>query len=327
MRAVRFHEFGGPETLALEEVEDPEPGPGEVRLKVSLCALNHLDVDLREGISRFPVPLPATPGIEMVGTVDRLGPDVDGTGWKVGDRGLPYLLGGTSFLGVDVPGGYAEMVTCPAEQLVPVPDEVSDEDAGALQVAFGTAWHMLFNRGGLRIGETVLVTSVGSGIGSAAVQLASLAGAYVIGTAGSDEKLERAAELGMDEGINYNEKDVPPEVMRITGEQGVDLVYEHVGGKRFDDGIKSLKRDGRLVTCGAHSGEVVEFDIIPFFRSQQAVIGSFVYDREEVDKVLGFARRGLIKPLVHRVFPLEEARQALEVLESREFFGKILLAP
>jgi NADPH:quinone reductase-like Zn-dependent oxidoreductase len=327
MKAVRYHEFGGPQVLRLEDVEDPEPGPGELRLKVGTCALNHLDVDLREGISRFPVSLPGTLGLEIVGTVDKLGPDVDGDGWEVGDRAMPYLLGGTQFLGVEAPGGYAEMVTCPPGQLVRVPDELSDEDAGALQVAFATAWHMLITRGGLRLGETVLVNSVGSGIGSAAVQLARLAGAYVIGTAGSDEKLQRAAELGMHEGINYNEQDVPAEVARITGEQGVDLVYEHVGGQRFQDGIGSLKSNGRLVTCGAHSGEVVDFDIIPFFRSQHTVIGSFVYEREELEKVLDFARRGLIKPQIHRVLPLEEAREATEMLERREFFGKILLAP
>jgi NADPH:quinone reductase-like Zn-dependent oxidoreductase len=327
MKAVRYHEFGGPEVLKLEDVEDLEPGPGEVRLKVGVCALNHLDVDLREGISRFPVSLPGTLGLEIVGTIDKLGPEVDGAGWDVGERAMPYLLGGTRFLGVEAPGGYAEMVTCPPEQLVRVPEEISDEDAGALQVAFATAWHMLFTRGGLRIGETVLVNSVGSGIGSAAVQLAALAGAYVIGTAGSDEKLERATDLGMHEGINYNEQDVPAEVARITGGEGVDLVYEHVGGQRFKDGIGSLKRDGRLVTCGAHSGEVVDFDIIPFFRSQHTVIGSFVYEREELEKVLQFARRGLIKPQVHRVFPLDEARAAMEMLERRECFGKILLAP
>ena len=326
MKAVRYHEFGGPEVLKLEEVEDPEPGPGEVRLKVGLCALNHLDVDLREGVSRFPVSFPGTLGLEIVGSVDKLGSELDG-GWEVGDRVMPYLLGGTQFLGVEAPGGYAEMVTCPPEQLVRVPEEISDEDAGALQVAFGTAWHMLITRGGLRIGETVLVNSVGSGIGSAAVQLAKLAGAYVIGTAGSAEKLERASELGMDEGIDYNEQDVPAEVARITGDEGVDLVYEHVGGQRFQDGIGSLKPSGRLVTCGAHSGEVVDFDIIPFFRSQHTIIGSFVYEREELEKVVDFARRGLIKPQVHRVFPLDEARAAMETLERREFFGKILLAP
>ena len=326
MKAVRYHEFGGPEVLKLEEVEDPEPGPGEVRLKVGLCALNHLDVDLREGVSRFPVSFPGTLGLEIVGSVDKLGSELDG-GWEVGDRVMPYLLGGTQFLGVEAPGGYAEMVTCPPEQLVRVPEEISDEDAGALQVAFGTAWHMLITRGGLKIGETVLVNSVGSGIGSAAVQLAKLAGAYVIGTAGSAEKLERASELGMDEGIDYNEQDVPAEVARITGDEGVDLVYEHVGGQRFQDGIGSLKPSGRLVTCGAHSGEVVDFDIIPFFRSQHTIIGSFVYEREELEKVVDFARRGLIKPQVHRVFPLDEARAAMETLERREFFGKILLAP
>ena len=158
-----------------------------------------------------------------------------------------------------------------------MPEEISDDDAGALQVAFGTAWHMLFTRGGLRIGETVLVNSVSSGIGSAAIQLAHLAGATVIGTSSSPEKLAAAAELGMDAGIDYTTEDIPARVAEITGGRGVDLVFEHVGGELFAKSLQSLAQDGRLVTCGAHAGEVVPFDIIPFFRGQHTVIGSFVY--------------------------------------------------
>lgn len=186
---------------------------------------------------------------------------------------------------------------------------------------------MLFTRGDLRFGETVLVNSVSSGIASAAVQLAKLAGARVIGTSSSPEKLERAAALGMDEGIDYTRQSIPEEVQRITGGRGVDLVYEHVGGELFQRGLESLRPGGRLVTCGAHAGEVVDFDIIPFFRSQHTVIGSFVYAREELERVLELARRGAIEPLVAQAFPLDEARAAMERLERRDFFGKILITP
>jgi NADPH:quinone reductase-like Zn-dependent oxidoreductase len=186
---------------------------------------------------------------------------------------------------------------------------------------------MLFTRGKLKPGETVLINSVGSGIGSAAVQLAHMAGAFVIGNASGDEKLERAKELGMDVGINHANEDVPARVMEITDGRGADLVYEHVGGKLFQAGLDSLTKDGRLVICGGHSGEVVDFDIIPFFRTQKSVIGSFVYTREEVEQCFALAARKLITPLVHTTFPLEQAREAMELMERREHFGKILLIP
>jgi NADPH:quinone reductase-like Zn-dependent oxidoreductase len=320
-----MHEFGGREVLTVEEVADPEPGLGQVRIKVDVCALNHVDVDIREGTSRFEISFPHILGLELVGRVDALGEGVDG--FQAGDRVMPYLLGGDTFIGVSGPGGFAEYVIAPTKQLVRVPESISEEDAGALQIAFGTAWHMLFGRGGLRIGETVLINSVSSGIGSAAVQLAHRAGAFVIGTSSSPEKLERAAANGMDVGIDYTAEEVPTRVMDITSGRGVDMVFEHVGGELFQKAIESLAHDGRLVTCGAHAGEVVPFDIIPFFRSQHRIIGSFVYEREELDKVLEFAARGLLKPLVAETFPLRDVRAAFELLESRDFFGKILLRP
>jgi NADPH:quinone reductase-like Zn-dependent oxidoreductase len=208
-----------------------------------------------------------------------------------------------------------------------IPDGVSDEAAAALQIAFGTAWHMLFTRGRLAFGETVMIISVGSGIGSAAVQLARLAGATVIGNASSDEKLARASEFGMDHGINHATQDVVAEVMRLTDGAGVDLVFEHVGGELFQKGLDSLAKDGRLVICGGHSGEVVPFDIIPFFRMQRQIIGSFVYNRVEVEHCLELASQGKITPLVHKAFPLSEAREAMATMERREHFGKILLKP
>ncbi len=325
MKAVRIHEFGGVDRVRVEDVPDPEPGPGYVRIRVAAAALNHVDVDIREGVSRFDVALPHTLGLELVGRIDRLGPGV--SGWAEGERVMPYLLGFTDyFIGVGGPGGFAEYCVAPAQQLVRVPNEIGDEEAAALQVAFGTAWHMLYGRAKLAIGESVLITSVSAGIASAAIQLAKLGGAYVIGTSSSQAKLDRATALGMDAGIDYSgDEDVPARVRELTGGRGVDVVFEHVGGRMFQIGLDSLAFDGRLVTCGGHGGEVVPFDIIPFFRGQHQVIGSFVYSREELEKVLSLAARGMVTPLIARTFPLEEARDAMALLESREFFGKVLL--
>ena len=340
MKAVVFHEFGSSEVLRLEELSDPMPGRGEVAIDIAACALNHLDVDVREGTSRFPVEPPHVLGLEVVGRIAALGEDVEG--WQVGDRVMPYLMDtcgrcrfcttgreslclDAGFISFAHSGGYAERLVCSASQLVRVPDEVSDVEAAALQIAFATAWHMLFTRGGLRPGETVLVNSVGSGIGSAAVQLAHMAGAYVIGNSSRDDKLARAAELGLDAGVNYTKQDLVAEVMRLTDDRGVDLVYEHCGGELFQMGLDSLSKDGRLVICGGHAGEVVPFDIIPFFRRQLSVIGSFVFDRSEVETCFGLIARGLLQPQVAATFPLEQAREAMDMMESREFFGKIVL--
>src|SRR5262245_3677733 len=291
LKAVVFHEFGGLDTLRVEDVPDPAPGPGEVLIDIAASALNHLDVDIREGVSRFPVEPPFILGVEAVGRIAEVGDGVEG--WQVGDRVMPYLMNtcgqcrycrtgreslclDTGFIGFSTTGSYAEKLVCPVGHLIRVPEELSDEAAAALQIAFGTAWHMLFTRGRLGPGETVMINSVGSGIGSAAVQLASHAGAIVIGNASTDEKLARAAELGMHHGINHATQDVIEEVMRLTDGMGVDLVFEHVGGDLFQKGLDSLAKDGRLVICGGHSGEVVPCDIIPLFRPPRPVIGSFV---------------------------------------------------
>jgi NADPH:quinone reductase-like Zn-dependent oxidoreductase len=342
VKAVVFREFGSSDVLQLEQLDDPSPGPGEVAIDIAACALNHLDVDVREGTSRFPVEPPHVLGLEVVGRIAELGEGVEG--WQVGDRVMPYLMDtcgrcrfcttgreslclDAGFISFAHSGGYAERLVCSASQLVRVPDEVSDVEAAAVQIAFATAWHMLFTRGQLRPGETVLVNSVGSGIGSAAMQLAHMAGAYVIGNSSRDDKLARAAELGLDAGVNYTMQDLVGEVMRLTDYRGVDLVYEHCGGELFQMGLDSLAKDGRLVICGGHAGEVVPFDIIPFFRAQKSIIGSFVYTKAEVETCLELARRGRIVPLVHQTFPLEQAKDAMDLMESREFFGKIVLTP
>jgi NADPH:quinone reductase-like Zn-dependent oxidoreductase len=342
VKAIVFHEFGGLDVLQFEDLPDPEPAPGEVLIDITASALNHLDVDVREGISRFPVEPPFVLGVEVVGRIAALGEGVEG--WQVGDRVMPLLMDtcgecrycrtgreslcmAAGFISFVTSGGYAEQLACSARRLLRIPDGLSDEAAAAVQIAFGTAWHMLFTRGRLKFGETVMINSVGSGIGSAAVQLARHAGATVIGNASSDEKLARARELGMHHGINHATQDVVAEVMRLTDDRGADLVFEHVGGELFQKGLDSLGKDGRLVICGGHSGEVVPFDIIPFFRMQRQIIGSFVYDRVEVESCLELAAQGKITPLVHETFPLADAREAMATMERREHFGKILLKP
>jgi NADPH:quinone reductase-like Zn-dependent oxidoreductase len=342
LKAVRFHEYGSVDKLQLEDVPDPTAGPGQVKVKVGACALNHLDVDLREGISRFPLELPLTPGLELAGEIVEVGPGVSDR-WSVGDRVAPYLMGTdpnhvftrtgrenlspAAFIGAQMPGGYAEYAVIPERHLVRMPDGMSYVDAAAFQIAFGTAYHMLFTRAGLQAGETVMINSVGSGVGSAAVQLAKHAGAFIIGNASSDEKLDRAREFGMHEGINHATQDVAEEVRRITNGRGVDLVFEHVGGKLFQASLDSLVRDGRLVTCGAHSGEVVPLDLIVLFRNQTRIIGSFVYTSAEYEACLRLWEQGVLKPVVDSTFPLERTADAYRLMENRGHFGKIVVTP
>jgi NADPH:quinone reductase-like Zn-dependent oxidoreductase len=342
LKAVRFHRFGGPEVLAVEEVPDPQPGPDDVVLRVTACALNHIDVDIRAGTSRLPIPLPFTPGGECVGEIESLGSAV--SGWERGERVLPYLIvssGSCRFCrtgrehlcvakaitSMNPDCGWSEQLVCGAGQLLRAPARLGDESAAALQGAFGTAWHMLFTRGGLRAGETVLIDSVASGIGSAALQLAKVAGAFTIGTASSEAKLARAAELGLDVGIDHTREDVVAVVRGATRGHGADLVFEHVGGDHFRRGLESLAVDGRLVVCGAHTGEVVPFDVVALFRTEKRVIGAFAYTRAEAERCIELAERGVIEPIVDSVFPLAEAARAMERLESREHFGKIVLIP
>lgn len=341
MRAARFHEYGGIDKIVIDEVPDPTPAANEVKIAVKACALNHLDVDFREGISRFPAELPVIFGLELAGEIVEVGADVQG--WSAGDRVAPYLMGidmlnhyartgrenlaAIDFIGVTRPGGFADFCCIPESHLVRIPDGVSYDDAAATQIAFGTAFHMLFTRGRLAIGETVLINSVGSGIGSAAVQLAAMAGATIIGTSSGDDKLAAAAKMGMHHGINYTKQDVVEEVMRITDGAGAHLTYEHVGGDLFAAGLNSLGKDGRLVTCGGHSGEVVPLDIIPLFRMQWQIIGSFTYTKGEYETVMRMVADGRLKPLVDTKVPLEEVRAAYERMESRGHFGKIVVNP
>jgi NADPH:quinone reductase-like Zn-dependent oxidoreductase len=340
--AVRFHEFGGPDVLVHEEVDVPGPGEGEVLLRVLASSVNRFDVDVRAGTSRFPVGLPHVGGIEAVGRIEALGAGV--TAWTVGDRVMPDLMSPCGrcrqcragrqsicdqpgFVSFSTGGGYAEYLTCHESHLIRVPDALGDIQAAGVQMAFATAWHMLFTQGDLRAGERVLIHSVGSGVGSAAVQLAALAGAEVIGTASSAAKLERAAGLGLGVGIDHTTEDVPERVRAATGGDGVDLVFDHVGGEHFATGLESLAKGGRVVICGGHAGEVVALDVIPFFRAEKRIIGAQSHTRAETERVLALAASGRVQAVVHETFPLHQTRAATELVERRENFGKVVIVP
>jgi len=338
MKAAWFRRFGGPEVLMYEDAPDPEPAPGEVLVRVRAAGINHVDLDVRAGVSRFPVSFPHILGLEYAGEVAAVREPASSL--KEGDRvwvstrvpceSCEYCRTGRDNLcrvGPRVPGGYCELVSVPASCVHPLPDNASFDDAAAAQVAFGTAWHVLMTRAGLRAGDTVLIQAAGSGIGSAGIQVAHLAGARVITTASSDEKLRRALDLGADHTINYTQEDFPERVRELTGGKGVDVVMEHIGGEVFTKSLECLKRDGVIITVGGHSGEVVPFDIIPFFRSEHRLIGSASWTRHELNKVMEMVFAGTLRPVIHQAMLLSQAAEAHRLVDSRDFSGKVLLNP
>lgn len=342
MRAVVFDAHGGPEMLRLAEMPDPEPGPGEAVVRVGACGVNWLDVILRRGETPGKPALPHVPGSEVAGEVVALGAGVSGV--QVGDRVAvaPYLFCGTceyclrgqeslclrgDILGLMSQGGYAEYVRVPARSLVPLPPNLSFEDGAALGLSALTAYHMLITRARLSPGETVLVLAAGSGVGSAAIQIARLAGARVIATAGSPEKLAKARELGAEAVIDHRQQDIAQEVRRLTGKRGVDVVFEHVGQATWDQSVAALARGGRLVTCGSLTGPDGRVNIWTLFAKELSLIGSYGGSRGELRTVLELASRGALRPVIHAVHPLEEAAAAHRTVEAREQFGKLVLRP
>jgi NADPH:quinone reductase-like Zn-dependent oxidoreductase len=340
MKAILFDEFGGPEVLRYGDVPDPVAGRGEVLVKLKASALNHVDIDIRDGVSRFDFAMPHILGIEGAGVVAAVGDDV--TGLSVGDRvavsyirtcdqcewcnrGQDNLCENRRLFGEHIPGTYAQMMLAPASHCIPIPDEVSFADAAASLVAFGTAWHGLVTRGDLTVGDTVLIHSVGSGVASAALQICKAAGATVIATASSDAKLERATADGADFVINYTKQDVNESVMAFTHGRGVDMVFDVVGGEAFTSSMFVMRPYGRLISIGAHAGEVVNFDIIEFFRRHISYVSSHTQTRDELRHVLELIARGTLSPRIHSTYPLEQAADAQRELVSRTAYGKIIL--
>lgn len=342
MRAVLFHEHGGLDKLQFEDVPVPKIGPADVLIRVRACGVNRLDLRVREGKVGVKVQMPHIPGSEVAGDIAGLGNQV--TGLFEGQRvvvapylfcgGCEYCLAGEetvcirgNILGLSTNGGYAEYVSVPAANVVPIPEGVSYDDAAAVTLAALTAWHALMTRGGVRAGEDVLVHSAGSGVGSAAIQIARLSGARVITTAGSDVKLRLATELGADHMINYARQDFAQEVRRITDKRGVDLVLEHIGADSWEKSAACLSRNGRLVICGTTSGDESNTNLWNLFAKQLSFIGSYGGTRAELRTVLKLVARGRLRAVIDRALPLERAAEAQQLMGERAQFGKLILNP
>jgi len=342
MKAVIFKQHGGPEVLEFADAPDPKPRANEVLIEVKACALNHLDIFVRNGLPGIEIPLPHILGNDIAGVVREVGELV--TWVKADDEvmvqpgvscghcdaclsGRDNLCREYDMIGYRRNGGYAQFVSVPGVNVFPKPANISWEEAAALPLVTVTAWHMLVGRANIRPGEDVLVHAAGSGVGSVAIQIAKLHGARVITTASSDEKLAKARELGADETINYTRDDWPKEVKRLTERRGVDVVFEHTGSETWPGSISSLKNDGRLVTCGATSGFDARTDLRQVFYRHLTILGSFMGSKAELLEAMKFVRQGKIRGVVDRVLPLSEAKQAHELLESRGQFGKVVLQP
>ncbi|MDZ4338836.1 MAG: NADPH:quinone oxidoreductase family protein [candidate division NC10 bacterium] len=322
MKAIRVHEFGGPEVLRYEEVPDPRPGPGEVLVEVEAAGVNFADTLARRGLYPTPTPPPFLMGFEIAGTVAEVGPGVDGV--QVGRR----------VMGFAPKGGYAERAVIPGAFAIPVPEKLDIEEAAAVPIVFLTAYHALKTHGQLQPGQTVLIHAAGGGVGTAAVQLAKIWGARVFATAGSDEKLARVKGLGADEAVNYRTADFVEAVKRWTGGRGADLVLESVGGEVFEKSLRVLGPTGRLIALGLSGGANPTLHLGLMVMKGLAVIGMHlgVMMMRQPDSVGASGRElvrllddGRITPVVGNVFPLKEAAEAHRLLESRGSYGKLVL--
>ncbi len=342
MKAVIFSEHGGPEVLRYTEVAEPKINSTEVLVRVRACALNHLDLWVRRGLPGITLPMPHISGSDISGEVTRVGELV--TRVKVGQRVLlaPGISCGQcaacsagadnrcrryTIFGYMVDGGCAESVRSPEANVIPIPGDLSFDEAAAVPLVFLTAWHMLFGRAQLQLGEDVLVLGAGSGVGSAAIQIAKVIGARVIATAGSEAKLQKAKELGADEVIHHGKQNIADEVKRLTERRGVDLVFEHVGIATWEMSLASLANGGRLVTCGATTGYEARLDLRHLFSRQLSILGSYMGSRAELYAVLKLIGQRKLRAVIDRTMPLAQCAHAHELLEHREQFGKIVLNP
>jgi NADPH:quinone reductase-like Zn-dependent oxidoreductase len=338
MRAVRFHQHGGPEVLRLEDAPDPLPAPDRVIVRVHACALNHLDLWERTGLERVALPLPHISGSDIAGVIA----DGGDSEYRAGMRVMlqPGLRCGQcaacrdgrdnqcvryDLLGLKSDGGYAELVSVPAENVVPIPDHLDFIRAAAFPLTFLTAWHMLVTRAGLRDGDVVLVLAGGSGVGQAAIQVARHFGARVFATS-APAKAERTRELGAEAVFDHYSGDFACEIKRATGGRGADIVVEHVGEATWERSVRALASGGRLVTCGATTGAGGALDLQHLFARQLSILGSYMGRFAELRAAAALFFEGRIGPVIDEVFPLARAADAQRRLEEKGQFGKIVLA-
>lgn len=343
MRAVVIREHGSYDKLVFEERDAPEPGPGEVRIAVKAAGLNHLDAWVRRGVPGHRFPLPMVPGCDGAGVIDALGAGVSAftPGQRVliapgvveGDdgataAGLDHLSPSYGIFGETRDGTCAEQVVVPARNAIPVADHVSFEDAAAFPLATLTAWNMVVRRAQLEAGETILIHAAGSGVSTAAIQIAKLAGASkIIATTSTAAKADRARELGADEVIDYSDPTWSKQVKSLTAGRGVDVVIDHVGEATFAGSLKTLVRGGRYAFCGATTGPKGDMNLNLVFFKNITVLGSTMGSLGDVHRITRLLEAGKLKPIVDSVLPLTEIGEAHRRLEAREVFGKLVLTP
>jgi len=342
VKAAFFKEHGGAEKILYDDYRDPVPAAGEVVVRVGACALNQVDMLLLDG--RFPPPegLPHVNGCEVAGIVEAVGAGVQGIapggrviifpGFACGSceyclRGQRTVCVRYGYLGAHKDGGYAELCKAPAANILPLPDPVSFEAGAAVPLAMLTSWHALVAQVGLRPAQTVLVQAAGSGVGSAAIQIARLCGARVMTTVGSDDKIEFARSLGAEHVVNYRTQDFVEETKRWTGKRGADVVVEHIGGETFERSIYALGRLGTLVTIGSHDTHWGRLDLRHVYSKNLRIVGTNLGSIPELRTILELLADGRLKPVIDRVFPLKDARAAVQHVLDRKNMGKVLLVP
>jgi NADPH:quinone reductase-like Zn-dependent oxidoreductase len=340
MQAALFRSYGGPEVMEVGEVPAPEPGPGEVLVRVRAAALNHMDLWLRRGLPALRVPLPHVPGGDVCGVVAGLGPGA--AGLKEGDRvvvnpglscmrcvrclsGQDNLCPEYRMVGEQTWGGQAQYVAVPGANVVAAPEGVEDAELASLPIVFLTAWQMLVDKARVQPGETVLVVAGGSGVGVAAIQIARMLGAHVLATASSDVKLAKARALGAEVGINQVGTDWGKEIKRATGGRGVDVVIEHTGDEAFKTAVRVCAKGGRIVTCGATAGHEPPLNLRYVFWHQLSILGSTLAPKGRLHRILQLVAERKLRGVVDRVLPLAQIADAHRALEARSVVGKLVL--
>jgi NADPH:quinone reductase-like Zn-dependent oxidoreductase len=341
MRAVVIREHGGYDRLRLEERPAPEPGPCEVRVRIAAAGVNHLDAWVRRGVPGHAFPLPIVPGCDGAGVIDAVGPGV--VARKPGDRvvlapgvvakpdaevarGQDHLSFGYGIFGETRDGTCAEAVVVPERNALPLPQGLPFETAAAFPLVYLTAWSMVVRRAALQPGESILVHAAGSGVSTAAIEIAMLLGAgFLLVTTSTPAKAERARALGAEEVLDYRDEGWPKRVRQLTGGRGVDVVVDHVGAATFEGSLKCLAKGGRYVTCGATSGPVAEIPLNLVFFKSISVLGSTMGSLGDVHRLLGLVASGQLKPMIDDVLPMSRVAEAHRRLEAREVFGKLVL--
>jgi alcohol dehydrogenase len=327
MRAVVVEGHGGLDRVKLRtDWPEPKAGPGQVVVDVRACGLNYLDIFVRRGMPGLAVEMPRIPGGDISGVVSAVGAGVDRS-WS-GRRVMidPHIKPGGA-LGEHANGGLCDRIAVDADNLIAMPDTVSFEQAAALPIAYGTAWRMMIARGRVQKGETVLILGASGGVGTACVQIAKNLGAEVIACASSADKLQRLKELGADHLIDYTREDFSRRAWEISGKKGVDVVVNYTGGDTWVPSIRALALHGRLLTCGATAGYDPPEDIRYIWRREVNIIGCNGWTRSDLEQLLAEVARGTIRPIIDGVYPLEQAAEAMRVIEDREVFGKVILRP